>query len=108
MAKKALKYRTDALAVAHKTAAGLHRAGVIDKGTMREFDVSCLTTVEELSPKAIQAIRERVGVSQAVFASYLNVKTKLVSEWERGEKKPSGPSLKLLSLVKSKGLEAIT
>ena len=36
------------------------------------------------------------------------VKAKLVSEWERGEKKPSGPSLKLLSLVKSKGLEAIT
>ena len=47
------------------------------------------------------------GVSQAVFASFLNVKTKLVSEWERGEKKPSGPSLKLLSLVKSKGLESI-
>ena len=108
MAKKALKYRTDALAVAHKTAAGLHRAGVIDKGTMREFDASCLTTIEELSPKAIQTIRERAGVSQAVFASYLNVKAKLVSEWERGEKKPSGPSLKLLRLVKSKGLEAIT
>lgn len=108
MAKKQTKYRSDALAVAHKTAAGLLRAGVIDKGTMREFDASCLTTVEDLSPKAIQSIRERAGVSQAVFASFLNVKAKLVSEWERGEKKPSGPSLKLLSLVKSKGLEAIT
>lgn len=75
---------------------------------MREFDASCLTTVEDLSPKAIQAIREHAGVSQAVFASFLNVKAKLVSEWERGEKKPSGPSLKLLSLVKSKGLDAIT
>lgn len=108
MAKTKLKYRSDALAVAHKTAVGLHCAGAIDKGTMREFDASCLTMVEELSPKAIQSIRERTGVSQAVFASYLNVKAKLVSEWERGEKKPSGPSLKLLSLVKSKGLEAIT
>ena len=74
---------------------------------MRDFDASCLTAVEALSPKAIQTIREREGVSQAVFASFLNVKTKLVSEWERGEKKPSGPSLKLLSLVKSKGLESI-
>ena len=108
MTKKSASYRSDALAVAHKTAAGLHRAGVIDKGTMREFDASCLTTVEDLSPKAIQAIREHAGVSQAVFASFLNVKAKLVSEWERGEKKPSGPSLKLLSLVKSKGLDAIT
>lgn len=61
-----------------------------------------------VSPKAIQAIRERAGVSHAVFANFLNVKAKRVSEWERGEKKPSGPSLRLLSLVKTKGLEAIT
>jgi putative transcriptional regulator len=47
-------------------------------------------------------------VSQGVFAHYLNVKPKLVSEWERGEKRPSGPSLKLLSIVKTKGLDAIT
>ena len=53
MTKKAPKYRSDALAVAHKTAAGLRRAGVINKDTMREFDVSCLTTVEDLSPRAI-------------------------------------------------------
>jgi putative transcriptional regulator len=53
------------------------------------------------------AIRRRAGVSQGVFAHYLNVKPKLVSEWKRGEKRPSGPSLKLLSIVKSKGLEAI-
>ena len=105
--KAARKYRSDALAVAHKTAAGLHRIGQIDQATMREFDATCLTRVTPLSPAEIQTIREREGVSQAVFASYLNVKSKLVSEWERGEKKPSGPSLKLLSLVKSKGLEAI-
>jgi putative transcriptional regulator len=62
--------------------------------------------VEPLSPKEILAIRKRVGVSQSVFA--LNVKPKLVSEWERGEKRPSCPSLKLLSIVKAKGLDAIT
>ena len=101
------EYRSDALEVAHKTAAGLARHGAIDKATMREFDVACLTQVEPLSAKEIVTIREKAGVSQAVFASYLNVKTKLVSEWERGEKRPSGPSLKLLTLVKAKGLEAI-
>ncbi len=74
---------------------------------MREFDASCLTAVRPLTARAIQAIRQRERVSQAVFASYLNVKTKLVSEWERGEKRPSGPSLKLLTIVKARGLEAI-
>ncbi len=62
---------------------------------------------EPLTGKQILALREREGVSQGVFARVLNVKPKLVSEWERGEKKPSGPSLKLLSLVKARGLEAI-
>ena len=60
-----------------------------------------------MSGEAIQAMREQAGVSQAVFVRYLNVSTKLVSDWERGVKRPSGPSLKLLSLVKAKGLEAI-
>ena len=46
-------------------------------------------------------------MSQAVLARHLNVETKLVGEWERGEKEPSGPSLKLLALVKAKGLDAI-
>ena len=101
------RYRSHRLAVLHKTAEGLHRVGVFDKATMREFDASCLTLVEQLSAKEIQKMREREGVSQGVFARYLNVKPKLVSEWERGEKKPSGPSLKLLSIVKAKGLDAI-
>lgn len=68
---------------------------------------SCLTGVEKLSPEDVIALREREGVSQAVLARYLNVAVKLVGEWERGEKRPSGPSLKLLALVKAKGLDAI-
>jgi putative transcriptional regulator len=101
------RYRSTRLAVLHKTAQALHRVGQFDKATMREFDATCLTPVEQLSATEIQAMREKAGVSQAVFASYLNVKPKLVSEWERGEKKPSGPSLKLLAIVKAKGLDAI-
>lgn len=46
-------------------------------------------------------------MSQAVFALALNVSTQLVSKWERGEKKPSGPSLKLLALAHKNGIEAI-
>jgi putative transcriptional regulator len=91
----------------HETAAGLHRVGVIDKATMREFDALCLTPVQPLSPTEIRALREREQVSQPVFAHYLNVRKDAVSKWERGEKRPDGPSLKLLNLVKAKGLQAI-
>lgn len=95
------------LASVHKTAAGLHKAGLVDKATMREFDAICLTPVEPLSPDEIRALREREQVSQPVFAHYLNVRKDAVSKWERGEKRPDGPSLKLLNLVRAKGLQAI-
>jgi putative transcriptional regulator len=95
------------LASVHKTAAGLHKAGLVDKATMREFDAICLAPVEPLSPDEIRALREREQVSQPVFAHYLNVRKDAVSKWERGEKRPDGPSLKLLNLIKAKGLQAI-
>ena len=95
------------LASVHETISGLHGIGIVDKATMREFDALCLTPVEPLTPDEIRAIREREQVSQPVFAHYLNVRKDAVSKWERGEKRPDGPSLKLLTLVKNKGLSAI-
>lgn len=101
------KYRSDAMAAIHETMAALHGAGAIDKQTMRRFDDACLTPIRPLKPAEIRALREREHVSQTVFATYLNVTSSLVSKWERGEKKPSGTSLKLLSLVEKHGLAAV-
>ena len=105
--RKTRKYKSEIKAAIHEIASGLHGAGIIDKQTMRRFDNSCLTPIHEFSANEIKALREREDVSQSVFASYLNVTKDSVSKWERGEKKPAGPSLKLLSLVERKGLEAI-
>ena len=101
------KAESSILASVNETAAGLHGVGLIDKATMREFDALCLSPVEPLAPEEIRALRERENVSQPVFAHYLNVRKDAVSKWERGEKRPDGPSLKLLNLVKNKGLQAI-
>nr|WP_254803813.1 DNA-binding transcriptional regulator [Methylobacterium sp.]USU34586.1 DNA-binding transcriptional regulator [Methylobacterium sp.] len=100
-------YRSDALRLIHAVAEDLHAVDAIDKATMRRFDVACLTPVEPLQPEAIKRIREASKMSQAIFALALNVTTSLVSQWERGEKKPSGPSLKLLALADHKGIDAI-
>lgn len=101
------RYRSDALAAIHETAHDLHDAKAMDKRTLRRFDVLCLTPVEPLAAEEIRALRLRERVSQAVFARHLNVTTGLISQWERGEKKPAGASLKLLTLVREKGLDAI-
>lgn len=100
-------HRSDALQSLHAAARDLHAVGAIDKATMRRFDISCLTPVDTMEPDAIRRIRESAHMSQSVFALVLNVTTSVVSKWERGEKKPSGPSLKLLTLAERKGVEAI-
>ena len=101
------KYRSKAMAAIHETMEALHKVGAVDKQTMRHFDEACLTPVQPLSPKQIRALRAREHVSQTVFANYLNVTPNLVSKWERGEKRPSGPALKLLSLVEKRGIAAV-
>ena len=93
------QYRGKAMASVHETAEGLHEAGVMTRRTLRRFDAACLTPVRPLAPAEIRALREREGVSQAVFARTLNVTMGLVSQWEYGAKHPRGASLKLLSLV---------
>lgn len=91
-----------------ETAHGLMRIGALDKQTMRQFDALMLPPVRELSAKQIRAIRARSRVSQAVFAAVLNTSVSTVQKWEIGEKRPSGPSLKLLNVIDRKGLEALS
>jgi putative transcriptional regulator len=101
------KYRSKHARVVHDVMRDAYDAGAVDKRTMRQFDATCLTLVDRLTATQIKKLRQHVGVSQAVLARHLNVEPKLVGEWERGLKEPSGPSLKLLALVKAKGLDAI-
>ena len=67
----------------------------------------CNLDVHEIAPRKIKALRERAHVSQAVFAAVLNTSVSTVQKWEIGDKKPSGPSLKLLNLIERKGLEVL-
>ena len=103
----AKKYRSDVLAAIHETMEAVHEVGAIDKQTMRSFDAACLTPVQVLAPEEIKQIRLREHISQPVFARYLNVSKNLVSDWERGIKKPGGSALRLLTVIQKKGLEAI-
>jgi putative transcriptional regulator len=53
------KFRSPIAEAAHETARGIHRIGLLDARTMREFDASCLTRVEFLRGKEILSLRER-------------------------------------------------
>ncbi len=91
---------------------GLRKVGAVsgeelEKTTLRMLGKDALPKVEALSPADIAAMRARTGISQAVLAGYMNVAVNTVSQWERGERKPTGAALKLLNVVKHHGLDAL-
>ena len=95
------------LEAVHDAAVSLHAHGLIDKRRLSSYEVLCLEPVPEYSSAQIRALRTSLQLSQPVFAGVLNTSVSTVRSWEQGEKKPSGPSLKLLNLIDRKGLEAV-
>jgi putative transcriptional regulator len=104
---KTTKIKSTAYEAIHSAAKGLHRAGAIDKATMREFDSLCLESTPIFKARDIKRIRESTHVSQTVFARYLNTSESTIQKWETGQKQPSGMALKLLRVVEKHGLQVL-
>lgn len=100
-------YRSEIASAVHEMVSDAHDAGVVSQATLKSFNAACLAPVPMLAAEEIREIREREHVSQPVFAAYLNVSRNLISDWERGVKRPGGPALRLLSIIKRKGLQAV-
>lgn len=92
---------------AHEMASALHKVGAMDEITMRRIDDLCLPQKRVFSKDEVKTIRQKSRLSQAVFAEYLGIGKTTVQQWERGDKRPSGPSCRLLDLVDRKGIEAL-
>jgi len=98
------------LGTIHESMLDMHDAGALDKKTMREFDALCLPKIEEYTPAQIKRIRTLNGVSQAVFAAYLNTGVETIRKWEacgQTRKRPNGAAMKLISMVESYGIEIL-
>jgi putative transcriptional regulator len=95
-----------------ETAQDMRASGLISKAahekiTMRHLSDARAASPVVLSGKEIRALREKANLSQAVFARYLKLTVGYVSQLERGAKRPTGPALVLLDVIKRKGIEAI-
>ncbi len=107
VAQKRKQYKNEAAESLHSFMSDLHEVGGVDKETMRSFDESCLVEVEDLKPKEIKKLRLSCECSQPVFARYLNASPSTVEKWETGATTPTGPSLKLLNIVKRHGIKIL-
>jgi putative transcriptional regulator len=112
MAKKAKTNRrlTEELLEAAQgmRASGLMNKAAHEKITMRHLGEGFAASAAVVpSGNEIRAMREKAHLSQAVFAHYLKLTVGYVSQLERGTKRPTGPALVLLDVIRRKGIEAI-
>jgi putative transcriptional regulator len=87
---------------------GLEEAVAVDEGRLKRARVSRrkitarkidVPPPPEYSRARIQRARTDLGVSQAVFASLLNVSKGTVSAWEQAVREPEGPTRRLLEVA---------
>ncbi len=95
-----------------ETADDMRRVGVMDatvhaKITLRHLGSRADVLPDAITGDEIRSLREGARLSQAVFARYLNLTPGYVSQLERGAKRPTGPALVLLNVIRRKGIEAI-
>lgn len=70
------------------------------KGEKRDLRTTILPEPPRpMSRAEIHTLRDKVKVSQSVFAKCLNVSTKLVQAWEGGIRHPDGAALRLLRVA---------
>ncbi len=67
-------------------------------------ELNLRTTVIPERPPALRArdvvrLRNRLNMSQSVFARVLNVSTKTLQSWEQGTRRPSQAALRLLQVL---------
>jgi putative transcriptional regulator len=70
------------------------------KVTMRSSAIVLPPPAKAIKPREIAAIREKLNLSQPVFAALLNVPVTTARSWEQGKRRPSGAALRLLHLAR--------
>lgn len=75
---------------------GRRRAPRRRRRTIRD---SAVTPPPRYGSSRVRRLRERLGLSQPVFARALNVSIATVRGWEQGARTPDGPSRRLLEVA---------
>ena len=75
----------------------------ISKGLQEAIDYSKgkKVAVKEFHPihVDVKELRDRIGMSQRIFAASFGISLGTLRHWERGDRYPQGPALVLLNLL---------
>jgi putative transcriptional regulator len=91
----------DEMSVFEQIETGLRQSIIQARGQATLRTTVLPAPVPKLSRSRVAAIRKRVGVSQAVFARYLNIPVRTLQSWEQGLRTPKAGEARLLQLFEA-------
>ncbi|MBQ8826109.1 MAG: transcriptional regulator [Oscillospiraceae bacterium] len=81
---------------------GLTEAVEYEKGTLKANRVKLsVTPVPAFNSNDVRDIRNRLEMTQTVFAQIMGVSVKTVEAWEGGRCEPNGSARRMLSMLKN-------
>ena len=97
-----MKDQRKRLPVAEQIRKGLEEAIRHAKGeiTLKTTTLEIPDPPPQVGAEELTSLRKNGGMSQAIFARLLNVSTKTVQSWERGQRKPSQAALRLIQVFR--------
>lgn len=102
--------KDDERSLGEEIIAGLEEALAYERGELANVKVTRATLASQSAEVApapiyranrIASLRERLRLSQPVFAAVLNVSPETVKKWEQGTREPDGAALRLLELAEA-------
>ena len=81
---------------------GLEQAIEYEKGNLKARKTTLsVMPLETCTSSEIKEIRNKTGLTQALFAKYMGVSVKTVEAWEAGKNSPEGAARRMLSLTRN-------
>ena len=84
-----------------------HREGWISDECRRGFEIDALQMPDPLLPHEVRAIREQNSLELSHFATLMATTPRQLRRWEQGFGRPKGSALRLLHMVRDRGVYAV-
>ena len=81
---------------------GLNEAIEYEKGNPSAKTATItIEPLPEITAEEVKAVRNNVGLTQAMFAAVIGVSPKTVEAWEAGTNRPIGPARRMISIIQT-------
>lgn len=84
-----------------------HAIGIISDERMRLYERACMSPPEPLLPADIRILREQSDLDVYILARIFNTTARQLRRWEQGFGRPKGSELRLLRMVRDRGIESV-